>query len=230
MESTQKQLQRSVFKELQAETGVSSELQEAADVLSSLLQEAVAMPPLAVPLVNPIARWWGVGGAAERDLEFAESKTTKRGRPFCVDTIVDISQLLQLPQKRAAAVMGFSEPMLCSRFKEVTSCKWPYRQIQRLKSTIMRLKAALDGCTPQLERELADKLLAAQRELEDYENMSLCIRFSNADQLQLAQKNLEKMPGIEIFQVDNADFVPLTWTKRRLARASVSPSSSSRRL
>ncbi len=45
-----------------------------------------------------------------------------------------------------------------------------------------------------------------QRELADYEKMSFCIRFRNVEQLQLAQKNLEGMPGIEIFQVDDADF------------------------
>ncbi len=204
MENALKQVQRSVSKEPQAETDASSELQEAANMLSRLQQET---PPLTVPLVDPIALWRDVGGVAERDLEFAESKTTKRGRPFCVDTIVDISQLLQLSLKTAAAVMGVSESTLCRRFKEVASCKWPYRQMRKLKARIIQLKALLDGRTPELERELAGKLLAAQRELANYENMSFCIRFSNAEQLQLAKKkNLEGMPGIEIFQVDDADY------------------------
>jgi hypothetical protein len=44
-------------------------------------------------------------------------------------TYVDITELLVLPQKEAAAKLGISESMLCKRFKECTRRKWPYRYV-----------------------------------------------------------------------------------------------------
>lgn len=47
-------------------------------------------------------------------------------------TYVDITDLLVLPQKEAAAKLGISESMLCKRFKECTRRKWPYRYVSSL--------------------------------------------------------------------------------------------------
>jgi hypothetical protein len=47
-------------------------------------------------------------------------------------TYIDITDLLTLPQKEAAAKLGISESMLCKRFKECTRRKWPYRYVRTL--------------------------------------------------------------------------------------------------
>eukprot|EP01091_Cochliopodium_minus_P012586 TRINITY_DN383_c0_g1_i1.p1 TRINITY_DN383_c0_g1~~TRINITY_DN383_c0_g1_i1.p1 ORF type:complete len:161 (-),score=49.87 TRINITY_DN383_c0_g1_i1:102-584(-) len=46
---------------------------------------------------------------------------------------IDITDLLSLPQKIAAAKLGISESMLCKKFKETTNRKWPYRYLQKLE-------------------------------------------------------------------------------------------------
>ena len=50
--------------------------------------------------------------------------------------LTDITPLLILPQKVAAARLGISESMLCKRFKERTNRKWPYRFLRKLERQI----------------------------------------------------------------------------------------------
>lgn len=50
--------------------------------------------------------------------------------------VTDITSLLTLPQKVAAAKLGISESMLCKRFKESTNRKWPYRNLRKLDRQI----------------------------------------------------------------------------------------------
>src|SRR5262249_24101143 len=54
-------------------------------------------------------------------------KRRKRGRPMNTSTVVDISQLLNMPLKAAASLLGFSESMLSRRFKEACNTRWPYK-------------------------------------------------------------------------------------------------------
>jgi hypothetical protein len=53
---------------------------------------------------------------------------------------VDITDLLSLPQKDAAARLGISESMLCKRFKECTRRKWPYRYLRKVEKQIAQLE------------------------------------------------------------------------------------------
>lgn len=55
-------------------------------------------------------------------------------------TYVDITDLLSLPQKDAAARLGISESMLCKRFKECTRRKWPYRYLRKVEKQISQLQ------------------------------------------------------------------------------------------
>ena len=47
--------------------------------------------------------------------------------------LTDITSLLPLPQKIAAAKLGVSESMLCKRFRERTNKKWPYRYLKKIE-------------------------------------------------------------------------------------------------
>eukprot|EP01121_Diplochlamys_sp_Union-15-3_P007537 TRINITY_DN1922_c0_g2_i1.p1 TRINITY_DN1922_c0_g2~~TRINITY_DN1922_c0_g2_i1.p1 ORF type:complete len:517 (-),score=66.52 TRINITY_DN1922_c0_g2_i1:103-1653(-) len=60
---------------------------------------------------------------------------------------VDITSLLDLPQKEAAAKLNISESMLCKRFKECTKRKWPYRYLRKIDKTIQSLKAQKESGT-----------------------------------------------------------------------------------
>lgn len=159
------------------------------------------------PSSQPITRGKGRGRPKVYDTE----EVRKRGRPTDADTIVDISQMLKLPQKTAAAVLGISESMLCKRFKEFTRRKWPYREMMRLNASITQIKSIMmrDGRTPQLEQDLE----TAQNALREC-MMPVRIRFSGPEQLRLAQSNLGEIPGVEIFQVESADFVPITKVRK----------------
>lgn len=55
--------------------------------------------------------------------------------------LTDITPLLSLPQKVAAAMLGLSESMLCKRFKACTQRKWPYRQLCKIDRAIAHLTA-----------------------------------------------------------------------------------------
>jgi DNA-binding Lrp family transcriptional regulator len=50
--------------------------------------------------------------------------------------LTDITSLLPLPQKIAAAKLGISESMLCKRFKERTNKKWPHRYLKKIERDI----------------------------------------------------------------------------------------------
>ena len=47
--------------------------------------------------------------------------------------LTDITSLLPLPQKIAAAKLGISESMFCKRFRERTNKKWPYRYLKKIE-------------------------------------------------------------------------------------------------
>eukprot|EP01091_Cochliopodium_minus_P005353 TRINITY_DN1529_c0_g1_i1.p1 TRINITY_DN1529_c0_g1~~TRINITY_DN1529_c0_g1_i1.p1 ORF type:complete len:137 (-),score=45.78 TRINITY_DN1529_c0_g1_i1:137-547(-) len=55
--------------------------------------------------------------------------------------LTDITCLLVLPQKLAAAKLDLSESMLCKKFKEVTDKKWPYRQLKKIEREINTTKS-----------------------------------------------------------------------------------------
>jgi hypothetical protein len=55
---------------------------------------------------------------------------------------VDITALLVLPQKEAAAKLGISESMLCKRFKESTRRKWPYRYLRKIEKMIHKMESS----------------------------------------------------------------------------------------
>lgn len=69
-------------------------------------------------------------------------------------TYVDITELLVLPQKEAAAKLGISESMLCKRFKECTRRKWPYRYVSGFNGSLSRIRL-----TPCLQLRKIDKLI-----------------------------------------------------------------------
>eukprot|EP01091_Cochliopodium_minus_P010655 TRINITY_DN2869_c0_g1_i2.p1 TRINITY_DN2869_c0_g1~~TRINITY_DN2869_c0_g1_i2.p1 ORF type:complete len:245 (-),score=86.81 TRINITY_DN2869_c0_g1_i2:218-952(-) len=50
--------------------------------------------------------------------------------------MTDITSLLTLTQKAAAAKLDMSESMLCKKFKESVNKKWPYRQIRKVEREI----------------------------------------------------------------------------------------------
>eukprot|EP00029_Vermamoeba_vermiformis_P010820 TRINITY_DN5789_c0_g1_i2.p1 TRINITY_DN5789_c0_g1~~TRINITY_DN5789_c0_g1_i2.p1 ORF type:complete len:300 (-),score=107.65 TRINITY_DN5789_c0_g1_i2:60-959(-) len=80
-------------------------------------------------------------------------------------TYVDITELLVLPQKEAAAKLGISESMLCKRFKECTRRKWPYRYLRKIDKLINMLKMHRKSGT--LTPEDQDKLERLTKEREE---------------------------------------------------------------
>lgn len=73
---------------------------------------------------------------------------------------IDITHLLSLPQKEAAAKLGISESMLCKRFKESTRRKWPFRYLRKIEKTINNLKEMKKlGTISQQDQEKLDDLL-----------------------------------------------------------------------
>jgi hypothetical protein len=80
-------------------------------------------------------------------------------------TYVDITELLVLPQKEAAAKLGISESMLCKRFKECTRRKWPYRYLRKIDKLINMLKMHRKSGT--LTPEDQEKLERLTKEREE---------------------------------------------------------------
>jgi len=70
-----------------------------------------------------------------------QNNNNKNNLPLTIDFsndcyYIDITNLLQLPQKEAASKLGISESMLCKRFKESTKRKWPYRYLRKIEKII----------------------------------------------------------------------------------------------
>jgi hypothetical protein len=159
---------------------------------------------VSAPLIRPVARRWDASDDFDvsPDHERAKSRTRKRGRegrPTAVGSggiIVDISQLLQLPQATAAALMGVSESLLCKRFKEATWRKWPYREMQKLKATILQLKATMGryGRTPELELDLAGDYVFFMRLLEGVQSLTPLLLGSCTIRVGRRRKNVSVHP------------------------------------
>ncbi|GAM29083.1 hypothetical protein SAMD00019534_122590 [Acytostelium subglobosum LB1] len=75
---------------------------------------------------------------------------------------IDITDLLVLPQKEAAARLGISESMLCKRFKECTRRKWPYRYLRKIDKVIKVLTLSSNG--NEITKEEQANLEKLQRE------------------------------------------------------------------
>lgn len=99
----------------------------------------------------------GTGGSG------SGSGESKRGRPARKSRMVDITALLGLPQREAAARLGISESMLCKRYKETTRLKWPHRYLGKLNKKIALRQAKLP-LLPADEDALA-KLLAEKHKI-----------------------------------------------------------------
>lgn len=79
---------------------------------------------------------------------------------------VDITDLLSLPQKDAAARLGISESMLCKRFKECTRRKWPYRYLRKVEKQISQLNEQRQ-VTGYLTHEESARLEGLMQERDD---------------------------------------------------------------
>lgn len=78
---------------------------------------------------------------------------------------IDITKLLVLPQKEAAKRLGISESMLCKRFKETTSRKWPYRYLRKIEKVISMLQGQqLDDPLSEDDSAKLKKLLEEKEE------------------------------------------------------------------
>lgn len=117
--------------------------------------------------------------------------------------IVNISDLLTLPQKEAANHLGISDSMLCKRFKASTKRKWPYRYLKKLEKSIKCLESMknLGRLTPQDLKRL-DELISERNKLLNPVsiklgtiNESILKRLSerNNDNEELAAKMLNRM-------------------------------------
>lgn len=93
---------------------------------------------------------------------------------------IDITHLLSLPQKEAAAKLGISESMLCKRFKESTKRKWPFRYLRKIEKTINNLKEMkkIGTISPQDQAKLDDLLYQKKMCLAPVK-----IRITNYDRL-----------------------------------------------
>eukprot|EP01130_Rhizamoeba_saxonica_P003417 TRINITY_DN1449_c0_g1_i1.p1 TRINITY_DN1449_c0_g1~~TRINITY_DN1449_c0_g1_i1.p1 ORF type:complete len:336 (-),score=76.60 TRINITY_DN1449_c0_g1_i1:56-1063(-) len=88
------------------------------------------------------------------------AKRRKQRRSTSTSTrLIDITQLLVLPQKEAASRLGISESMLCKRYKECTRMKWPHRQLKKIDKQIrlMTMNRVLDQM-PIEDRRRVDEL------------------------------------------------------------------------
>jgi hypothetical protein len=112
----------------------------------------------------------------------------KRGRPIQKSQMVDITELLGLPQRQAAEVLGISESMLCKRYKERTKRKWPFRYLGKLEKKIAVKEAQLsrDGSLSVLEQSALDSLLKERAECL----MPVSIRITDVDEKK-PQRNTE---------------------------------------
>eukprot|EP01132_Coremiostelium_polycephalum_P002115 gene2115-2604_t len=77
---------------------------------------------------------------------------------------IDITDLLVLPQKEAAARLGISESMLCKRFKECTRRKWPYRYIRKIDKVIKILSFQNANEIPKEEKEKLERFILEREE------------------------------------------------------------------
>ncbi len=75
--------------------------------------------------------------------------------------MVDITALLSMPQRQAAELLGISEGMLCKRYKECTTRKWPFRRLMKLEKKIASKHALLakTGRLSPSDRLLLDNLI-----------------------------------------------------------------------
>ncbi|EGC34005.1 hypothetical protein DICPUDRAFT_153885 [Dictyostelium purpureum] len=77
---------------------------------------------------------------------------------------IDITDLLILPQKEAAARLGISESMLCKRFKECTRRKWPYRYLRKIDKFIKLLSLQNINEIPKEEKEKLERYILEREE------------------------------------------------------------------
>ncbi|KYQ92142.1 hypothetical protein DLAC_06985 [Tieghemostelium lacteum] len=77
---------------------------------------------------------------------------------------IDITELLVLPQKEAAARLGISESMLCKRFKECTKRKWPYRYLKKIDKVIKILSFQNANEMPKDEKEKLERFIVEREE------------------------------------------------------------------
>ena len=54
--------------------------------------------------------------------------------------LTDITDLLLLPQKVAAAKLGITESVLSKKYKQATNRKWPYRYLKKMDRDIENAK------------------------------------------------------------------------------------------
>eukprot|EP01121_Diplochlamys_sp_Union-15-3_P007539 TRINITY_DN1922_c0_g3_i2.p1 TRINITY_DN1922_c0_g3~~TRINITY_DN1922_c0_g3_i2.p1 ORF type:complete len:349 (-),score=38.33 TRINITY_DN1922_c0_g3_i2:78-1124(-) len=99
----------------------------------------------------------------EDTLRSRSSKRLKQHRSSDLQ-YVDITSLLDLPQKEAAAKLNISESMLCKRFKECTKRKWPYRYLRKIDKTIQTLKTQKESGMISPDDALKLEKLIAERE------------------------------------------------------------------
>lgn len=97
---------------------------------------------------------------------------------------VDITNLLPLPQKEAANLLGISESMLCKRFKESTKRKWPFRFLKKIEKTIKSLEhSRKQGSITQQDQLKLDDLLLKKDECL----APVRIRITNHDRIALSR-------------------------------------------
>jgi len=93
-------------------------------------------------------------------------------------TYVDITSLLNVPQKEAANRLGISESMLCKRFKETTKRKWPYRYLRKIDKMVnlLTLNKRGEAMAPEdlekmekLKEERAECLLPVKIRITGYD-------------------------------------------------------------
>lgn len=97
---------------------------------------------------------------------------------------VDITNLLPLPQKEAATILGISESMLCKRFKESTKRKWPFRFLKKIEKTIKSLEQSRrQGTISQQDQLKLDDLLTKKSECLS----PVRIRITNLDRMSLSR-------------------------------------------
>lgn len=105
------------------------------------------------------------------------------------DNLIDITDLLPLPQKEAANILGISESMLCKRFKESTKRKWPYRYLRKIEKIIVHLnKLKKNGTISHQDQIRLDELLAQKNECLE----PVKIRITNYDKLPLTSYTANK--------------------------------------
>lgn len=122
----------------------------------------------------------------EKPHSLKRCNTLSDGEP---DNLIDITDLLPLPQKEAANILGISESMLCKRFKESTRRKWPYRYLRKIEKIIVQLnKLKKNGTISQQDQIRLDELLIQKKECLE----PVKIRITNHDKLPLTSYTTNK--------------------------------------